>query len=75
MIGSSDREQLAFATKNNRVIITRDHDFLRLDSQGIKHCGIVYANPKTSIGELIRGIMLIATILDPDSMNNHIEFI
>ena len=52
-----------------------DSDFLILSRQGILHSGIAYAGPMTSIGEMIRSIMLLYDVLDPSDMANHIEFL
>ena len=42
LLAAKDEEQLAFATRETRVLVTRDQDFLRLNASGIKHAGIVY---------------------------------
>jgi hypothetical protein len=59
MLGTKDEQQLAFALREGRVIFTADDDFLRLHAAGVEHAGIVYAPKRTSIGEIVRGLMLI----------------
>lgn len=54
--GLSDREQLAFALSERRVMVTMDSDFLKLAVEGIAHAGIGYANPRTTIRELISAL-------------------
>ena len=44
LIGVSDVEQLTYALSQNRVIFTRDADFLRLHKQGFQHAGIIYCS-------------------------------
>ena len=44
MLAKSDDEHLDLAARLGRTIFTHDHDFLRLDSQGIPHAGIVYTH-------------------------------
>jgi predicted nuclease of predicted toxin-antitoxin system len=39
--GASDERQLAYAIAEGRVIVTRDADFLRLDTAGTVHNGII----------------------------------
>ena len=57
LISASDAEQLAFALSEQRVVITRDQDFLRLAAQGIEHAGLVYwTERQRSIGQLIRAL-------------------
>jgi hypothetical protein len=75
MLGESDANILAKATAESFVVFTQDDDFLRLHTSGIHHTGIVYAAQYTSIGEIIRGLMLIYEILEPEDMVNHVEFL
>ena len=75
MLSASDKDHLELALNLNRVIITQDKDFLVLHSQGIEHCGITYAHQQTSIGDMVRGFMLVHQILTIDDMKNHLEFL
>ncbi|ODS32225.1 MAG: hypothetical protein SCARUB_02665 [Candidatus Scalindua rubra] len=75
MLGESDEVHIAFAKKEERVIFTQDEDFLRLHAQGFEHSGIVYANQRTPIGEIVRGLMLIYQILEFKEMKNHLEYL
>lgn len=74
-IGETDLSHLTFAKNKQRVIFTQDADFLRLHADGLQHSGIVYTSPKSSIGQTIRGLVLIHEVLRPDEMVNHVEFI
>ena len=73
--GLSDREQLAFALTERRVMVTMDSDFLKLSVEGVAHAGIGYANPRTTIGELISALMLVYDVLTPAEMVNHVEYL
>ncbi len=44
LLGASDSEHLAFALRENRVIVTHDSDFLRLDHVGHEHAGVAYCH-------------------------------
>jgi len=59
LLGATDKEHLARARTEGRVLFTQDPDFLRLHAEGARHAGIVYAAQGTSIGDIIRGLMLI----------------
>ena len=61
--GKSDREQLDFATRNQRVIVTRDQDMLRLSADGTKHSGIVFWTEKRSLGQLVKDLTTYFMIL------------
>lgn len=75
MCGASDEKQLDFAQRHGCILITQDDDFLRLHAAGKNHAGIVYARQHTTIGTIIQGVVLICQILDPDDMQNHVEFV
>ncbi len=75
MLGASDEEQLALAVSQGRVIITQDDDFLRLHARGINHKGIVSASQQTSIGDIVRGLMILWHVLSVSEMQNHVEFL
>jgi predicted nuclease of predicted toxin-antitoxin system len=74
--GDSDEKQLAFPTREGRVLVTFDDDFLRLDTTGVPHTGIVFSQTgRYTVGELIESLMLIANVIEPNEMKNHIEFV
>lgn len=73
--GLSDREQLAFALSERRVMVTMDSDFLKLAFEGVAHAGIGYANPRTTIRELISALMLLHDVLTLAEMVNHVEYL
>lgn len=75
LAGATDEVHLARARAEGRVLFTRDDDFLRLHADDSDHAGIVYARRGTSIGDIIRGLMLIHQVLDPDEMHGHVEFL
>ena len=43
LIGATDKQQLAYAYSQNRVIVTHDDDLLKLHHQGVPHAGIAYS--------------------------------
>ncbi|MFN8473418.1 MAG: DUF5615 family PIN-like protein [Anaerolineae bacterium] len=75
MLGASDEEQVARARAEGRVIFTQDDDFLRLHAAGIEHAGIVYAPQSASVGEVIRGLMLVFQVLDAEDITGQVEFL
>lgn len=76
LLGATDEEQLAFSVSQERVIFTQDDDFLAIHQQGLEHYGIVYCHQNSrSIGEIVRGLILIWEVLEPLDMKNHVEFI
>ncbi len=75
MLGASDEEHLALATSQNYVVFTQDDDFIRLHTKGVEHAGIVYVHQRTSIGYIVRGLMLIYQVLSPAEMKNRLEFL
>lgn len=75
MLGASDAEQLAFATRAGRVLYTQDADYLRLHGAGSAHAGIAYAKQGRPVGEVVRGLLLMHDVLDVESMAGTVEFV
>ena len=75
MSSATDDAQLAFALKAGRVIFTQDGDFLRLAASGVSHAGVVYAPQGTSIGPIVRGLLLIHNVLSAEELMDRIEYI
>ena len=73
--GVTDVGQLEYAIKQDRVLVTKDDDFLSIHSSGREHKGIVHVRHNRSLGEVIRGLLLIFEVLEKKEMLNHIEFI
>lgn len=73
MVGAPDRQQLAYAIANGRVLFTVDRDFLALAATN-EHLGIAYCDQNTrSIGQIVRGLELIWEVYEPQEMRNRIE--
>ena len=76
LIGATDMAQLEFAASSGRVVVTQDDDFLRLHAQGATHAGIAYCQQQSmSIGEMLRGVILIHDLLSPEEMVGRVEFL
>ena len=76
LLSAHDIEILKHATANSLTLYTRDADFLRLHSEGIEHCGIIYHHPLSySIGEAIRRLVLANEILTINEIKNQIRFL
>ncbi len=75
-LGASDEHHLQHATALGYVLCTYDMDYPRLHAEGFAHAGIVFARERTtSIGDWVRGLMLICGVMTADEMNNHIEYL
>ena len=73
LIEADDEKQVEFAKTEGRVIFTHDDDFLRIQ---IDHTGIVYCSQgRRTIGEIIQWLILMWEALDPEDMENKMEFI
>jgi Domain of unknown function (DUF5615) len=75
MLHASDELQLAYATRQGRAILTQDDDFLALAAASTPHAGIAYAPQGTSIGQLVRGLMLITEIYTAEELTGRVEFL
>ncbi len=74
--GLSDVEHVAFALAQQRVIVTRDEDFLILASQQIEHAGIAYYKHGTrTIKQILAKLIALHKQFSPEDMLNHVEFL
>ncbi len=75
MFGASDHDHFALAVKKQRVILTRDADFLRMYVTGEKNYGIVFAPHNVQAGSILRGLMVLFDVLTAEDMIGHVEFL
>jgi predicted nuclease of predicted toxin-antitoxin system len=75
LLGASDPEQLAFATSQQRTLVTTDDDFLALASRH-PHAGILYWHQeRRSIGEVIRRIVRLWEQSTSEAIRNQVMFL
>jgi hypothetical protein len=76
LLKAEDEEQAAYGLAQNRVILTHDTDFLRLQSSGVPHSDIAFCHKDTlGIGEIIKRLVLVWEICEPEEMTNRVEYI
>ncbi len=74
-LGAQDKEHLAHARRDGRVLVTHDDDFLRLAAEGASHAGIVYAPREQSIGDIVRGLVRIARASPEEDLRQQVRFL
>lgn len=74
-LGAQDKEHLAHARRDGRVLVTHDDDFLRLAAEGASHTGIVYVPRERSIGDIVRGLVRIARASSKEDLHQQIRFL
>lgn len=76
MGGQPDPVQLAYATAQERMVVTHDVDYLTLHASGVQHAGIAYCKgTKYSVGQLIYLLILLHATSDRQRMRNHVEYL
>lgn len=76
LLGLDDAAQLDYCRREQRVIVTHDHDFLRLHAAGTPHAGVAYCHQdKYSIGELLPLLLLMSACYSSDEMAGRVEFL
>lgn len=76
LLSASDDEQLAYALRAGRVLVTRDHDFLAISRRNARHAGIVYWPPqRRDLGEAINLLTLLWRLETPESIAGRVEFL
>jgi hypothetical protein len=79
-LGDPDPLVLARANELQRVLFTRDDDFLviadRLQQEQTDFIGIIYAAQQiVSIGDCVKDLELIAKVSDLQDFRNHVQFL
>ena len=76
LLKAPDEKQDEYGLAERRVIVTHDADFLRLHTAGVSHMGIMDC-PKDAlgIGEIIKRLVLVWEIYEPEELTNRIEFL
>ena len=72
---SDDEEILRFAKENDRVIITRDSNFVKLHRKGAAHAGIVFISKFLAIGKTIGEIEKVSVLFESEHIKNTIIYI
>lgn len=75
LLEATDKEHLAWAQREGRVMVTQDTDFLRLHATGSEHAGIAYAPQGATVSAVLRGLLLIHQVLDATDMRCQLEFL
>jgi hypothetical protein len=72
--GAADEKHLAFALTEERVAVTHDNDFLRLNAAGVPHAGIAYCHQeKYPLGVLL--LLLLNACETTQSMMGRVEYL
>lgn len=69
-----DSEQLAYATAQERVIATRDRDYILLARTQFPHAGVIMLQKELSIGGYIDYLELLALTTTPEWIRNRLVF-
>lgn len=76
LLNADDDAHLDFATREGRVMVTHDHDFLRLHAAGTPHSGIAYCHQdKYSVGELLSLLLLMDACYESHDMTGRVEYL
>ena len=76
LIGASDAEQLGYARREGRVLVTHDDDFLRIHAAGVEHAGIAYVHQKRlTVGQAVLALVALHRDQDAESVTGHVKFL
>ncbi len=74
--GDQDISHLQRATEIGYALCTYDKDFLRLNAQGVRHAGILFAkHDGATIGEWVRELTKIHQSLTAEEMIGQVKFV
>jgi uncharacterized protein with PIN domain len=76
LFSEEDEKIIDKAHEQERIIYTRDDDFLKIHSRGYSHRGIIYHHPLSySIGEAIQKLEIFCQIVSCEEMKGKIKFL
>ena len=79
LLGVDDQTHLSRAIELGRVLLSGDQDFLALAKEwldaGRAFPGLVFITPLARLGDVVRGVVLCAEVLDPADMTDWIEWV
>lgn len=76
LLAATDEDQLKYAHRSRRVMVTHDDDFLNLHAHGTPHAGIAYCRwGARTIGEMVQMLVLIYEMMSPDEMMSKIVYL
>lgn len=73
--GSSDSKILNYANENAEVIVTKDSDFLKMDSRGREHSGIVFVTAHLEVGDLNSELQKLLGQFESSDLDNAVIYI
>ena len=76
LLAAVDEDQLAYAFKEQRIIVTHDDDFLKLHQQGRPHAGIAYIKQKRrTIGQIVLALANLYHSRTEQYMQGRVEYL
>ena len=76
VLSDTDLNHLTRATQMGYVLCTHDTDYLQMVALGVEHAGIVFGRQLTqSVGEWVKGLVLIQAVNTVEDMRNHVEYL
>ncbi len=76
LAGAPDEDHLTFARAENRVLVTDDRDFLRMQSSFPTHAGIAVCNRRRrTIGQIVRGLTRLFEQRSSEDMRGRVEYL
>jgi len=76
LLGASDRDPLAYALSDRRVLVTHDPDLIELAHGDQRHTGIAYGDQERRLLRHVMGsLLLMWEALSPEEMAGHIEYL
>jgi hypothetical protein len=75
-LGDTDINHLQRATEMERVLVTHDADFLRLDAEGIQHADIAFAKHYgSSIGGIVKALIDFHATTGAEDIKGRVKFL
>ncbi len=75
-LGDDDPAHLSRAREMGRVVCTADDDFLKIQSSGAEHCGIIKGeNPEHSIGDWVKFLVMVHGVYSSEELQGMVMWL
>jgi len=75
LLAASDEKHLEFALAEDRILITRDDDYLGFEAEGCPHAGIIYWTERNHFGQLIKDIDALCYEKTPEELRGRVFYL
>jgi predicted nuclease of predicted toxin-antitoxin system len=75
LLSESDESQFAYAVREGRLLIPRDHDFREIAIAAVNHPGVLICKRRTHFGTIIKALDRMASEMTADDIKDQVFYL